>query len=235
MYSRTAFGMLWDFADPLMLSLVFYTMMHARILNIGDLAIPYFVYVIFGSLLYQTFTEAAVNTTSVFRQFGSLLDQTKTTPEALLLSIFFRALFTSAFRIAVMLGAAIVSGSFSLPGSLIFLLLFPGLILAGMSLGVVLAPFNAIYSDVGRALNTILVPLRYVTPTLFVFPSTSAWDWVYCLNPIAAPLDNLRNLSTLGVMYHEGWMLLHASIFLFIGAIGWFIFHVSVPVLAGRS
>lgn len=234
-YSRTAFGMLWDFVDPLIISLVFYLMMRARILNVGDLAIPYSAYVIFGSLLYQTFAEATNATASIFRQFGTLLEQTKTTPEALLVSVFFRTGYISTFRVIVMIAAAILTGAYSIPGIFMFVLTFPLLILAGMAIGVMLAPFNAIYSDVGRALGTVLMPLRYITPTLFVFPSTPVWEWVYALNPISPILDDLRNLATTGSVHHPGLIAIHTVVFLSIGLVGWFIYHVSVPVLAGRS
>jgi len=233
-YSRTAFGMFWDLVDPLVLALVFYTMMQARVLNAGDLAMPYSVYVVFGFLLYQTFAEAATQTTGIFKHSGALLNQTKTLPEALLAAIFLRCGFMSLFRVVVMVGFALATGSFSVPGLLGFAVAFPLLIVAGMAIGVFLAPFDAIYSDVGRALSMILVPLRYASPTLFVFPATPAWQWLYTLNPVAPLIDNLRLVATTGTMSHPGLVAAHLGLFCVVGLLGWFVYHVSVPVLAER-
>ena len=46
----------------------------------------------------------------------------------------------------------------------------PLIILAGMSFGFFLAPFHAIYSDVGRVVRIVLNPLRYLSPVIFAFP-----------------------------------------------------------------
>mgnify|MGYP003339023247 CR=1 FL=1 len=68
--------------------------------------------------------------------------------------------------------------------------------------GIFLAPFHAIYNDVGRALGVVLVLLRYASPTLFAFPKTGAWIWLYRLNPLAAIIDNLRLVATTGEHGH---------------------------------
>ncbi len=234
-YAKSVFGLLWDLIDPLVMGAVFYFLMHSRVLSPGDIAIPYSVYIIYGLLLFQCFSDAAVTTTGLVRNSAGLLNQLKLPPEALLMSVFFRVGFLSLFRVAVMLLFSLVSGAFSWVGLPIFLLCYPVLILAGMCWGVFLAPFHAIYNDVGRALGVVLTLLRYASPTLFAFPMTGAWLWLYKLNPIAALLDNLRVLATTGAPGHTGLVAAHLGGFLVIGLIGWFIFHVAIPVLAERS
>lgn len=234
-YAKSVFGFLWDLVDPLVLGAVFYFLMRSRVVSPGEINIHYSVYVIFGLLLFQCFADAATGTTGLVRNSAGLLNQLKLPPEALLLSVFFRVGFMSLFRVAVMLLFALLSGDFSALGLPLFLLAYPALILAGMCWGVFLAPFHAIYNDVGRALGVLLVLLRYASPTLFAFPHTGAWVWLYRLNPIAAPLDSLRNLATLGTIHHPEIIALHAALFLGIGLLGWFIFHLAIPVLADRS
>lgn len=234
-YAKSVFGFLWDLLDPLVMGAVFYTLMRSRVLSPGDISIPYSVYVIYGLLLYQCFADAAITTTGLVRNSAALLNQLKLPPEALLLSVFFRILFMSLFRIAVMVFFSVVSGAFSWTGLPMFLLCYVVIIVAGMCWGVFLAPFNAIYNDVGRALGVVLLLLRYASPTLFALPKTGAWIWLYKLNPIAALLDNLRLLATTGAPGHGYLIAAHLAVFLCIGLVGWFIFHVSIPVLAERS
>lgn len=234
-YAKSALGLLWDLIDPLVLGAVFYFLMRSRVLSPGEIAIPYSVYLIFGLLLYQCFSDAAMTTTNLVRSSAGLLNQSKLPPEALLLSVFFRVGFLSLFRVAVMVLFAVVSGAFSWSGLPLFLLCYPVLIAAGMCWGVFLAPFHAIYNDVGRLLGVTLTVLRYASPVLFAFPKTGAWVWLYTLNPVAALLDNLRALATTGEPGHALLIAAHLGIFAMIGLLGWFIFHVAIPVLAERS
>lgn len=239
-YSRTAFGVFWDFLDPLVLGTVFYFLMKVRVIDPGELEVPYALFVIFGLLLYQTFAEGITLSLDVMRRSSAMLTHLKVAPEALLLSVAYRLLFNSAIRIAVMLAFSLVFWSsardaglhaFSPIGFLKFLACYPAIILAGMSIGVLLAPFNVIYSDVGRAVRTILLPLRYATPVLYQIPI----GWLLALNPVALILDNLRSLATTNTFNSPWEFAARTAVFAVIFFGGWFVFHVSLPVLAERA
>src|SRR5690606_19389934 len=84
-------------------------------------------------------------------------------------------------------------GAFSPRGFLKFLACYPLLILTGMALGLILAPFNAIYNDVERAIRLLILPLRFASPVFFVIAS----ERLIQMNPIAVLIVNLRDLATL--------------------------------------
>ena len=113
-------------------------------------------------------------------------------------------------------------------------MLFPAIILAGLPVGILLAPFNAIYSDVGRVTRIVLNPIRYATPVMYLIPQTGVWETILAFNPVAAILTSLRSLATLNVMEDPRgfvfWVVIHGCLFL----VGWFIFHISIPVLAEK-
>jgi len=239
-YSRTAFGVLWDFLDPLILGGVFYLLMQFRVIDPGELTIPYALFVIYGLLIYQTFAEGITLSLDVMRRSGAMLTHVKVSPEALLLSVLYRLCFNSLFRIAAMLvfslaliPAARAAGlqAFSPIGFLKFLALYPVIILAGMSVGVLLAPFHVVYSDIGRAVRTILLPLRYATPVLYQIPI----GWLLAINPIALVLSNLRSLATTDTFVSPVEFAMRTAAFAVLFMAGWFVFHVSVPVLAERA
>ncbi len=239
-HSRTALGVFWDFLDPLVLGTVFYFLMQVRVIDPGDLAVPYALFVIYGLLLYQTFAEGITLSLDVMRRSSAMLTHLKVPAEALLLSVVYRLLFNSAIRIAVMLAFSLVfiaSASdaglhaFSPVGFLKFLACYPAIILAGMSIGVLLAPFNVIYADVGRAVRTILLPLRYATPVLYQIPI----GWLLALNPVSCILSNLRSLATSNTFESPTEFAVRTAVFAVIFFAGWFVFHVSLPVLAERA
>lgn len=229
--AKSAFGLLWDLADPLVFGAIFYFLMVAGIISPGDLDIPYPLFVTYGMLLYLTITEAWMASLRLFQTSRTLLAQVRIPPEALILSVFFRVAFNSVFRILVLVVFSIAMGAFSPVGFVKFLVAYPLLILAGMALGLFLAPFNAIYNDVERAVRLIILPLRFASPVFFVIASKE----LILINPVAVLITNLRDVATANQFYDLaalfGWSAGLGALFLF----GWFVFHVSVPVLAERA
>ncbi|MCA9438927.1 MAG: hypothetical protein KC978_24290, partial [Candidatus Omnitrophica bacterium] len=202
-------------------------------------------------LLYETFSESILLSLNVIQRSKNILTHLKVPPEALILSVVFRVLFNSIFRIAIMLIFSLVlystaaeagQSSFSPLGFLGFLLFFPAMILAGLSIGVFLAPFNIIYSDVGRFVKVTLIPLRYATPVFYAIPTHSdspvlqtVLNLIHDFNPIAYLLVNLRSLATWGTMTDVPATGICVGLFFILFLIGWLIFHLAIPVLADRA
>ncbi len=233
-YAKSAFGMVWDLLDPLVLSTIFFFLRRADVINPGELSMSYGVFMIYGMLIYFTFCEAINETVGIMHRSSGLLTHVKLAPEALLVAVFYRVSFNSLFRIAVMLGFSFAAGDYSPLGIVKFLLCFPVTILAGMSIGVFLAPFNAIYTDVGRAVRVVLVPLRYVSPVFFNF-ETGLFAQIQPYNPFTVIMDNLRNLAVLDQTAYLVPLAVHGTVLTVLGLVGWYIFHVSVPILAERA
>ncbi|MBL7646109.1 MAG: hypothetical protein JNK74_07975 [Candidatus Hydrogenedentes bacterium] len=230
-YARTMFGLFWDLADPLVFGAIFYGLMLAGIVSPGKLAIPYPLFVTYGMLLYLTITEGWLAALRLFQSSRVVLAQVKVPPEALILSVAFRVAFNSSFRILVLLVFSIAMGAFSPAGFLKFLACYPLLILAGMALGLGLAPFNAIYNDVERAVRLFILPLRFASPVFFVIAS----ERLARANPIAVLLDNLRGLATANQFTDPGALALWSAAFALMFFCGWYLFHLAVPVLAERA
>jgi ABC-type polysaccharide/polyol phosphate export permease len=233
-YARSLFGLLWDLADPLVFGAIFYFLVAGGVLHPGKLEIPYPLFVTYGMLLYQTFTEALLSSMRLFKSSRGLLAHVKIAPETLLLSVFFRCLFNSAFRIVVLLlltfGLLGVSLD-RLAGFGLLLLCWPLLIGAGMAIGVALAPLNAIYADVERATSVLLVPLRFATPVFYSIGSTAL---ILC-NPVAVLIVNLRDLGTGQGFYHAPALVLWSAGLGLLFMVATYVFHVAVPVLAERT
>jgi lipopolysaccharide transport system permease protein len=234
-YAKSVLGMLWDLLDPLVLGAIFYFLMRENIINTSGMTMPYSVYVVYGLLLYQLFVQAAINSVEVIRQSQAILGHVKLPPEALILSVFYRTLFSAAFFIVVMVFFSLLSGAISPAGFVKFLVGVPFLILAGMTIGIFLAPFNAVYNDVGRALRIVLMPLRYASPVIFYFPPDSMMDYLNSFNPMSLILVNLRLLAVSDTMAHVPKLAISCGGLFVLGLAGWLIFHLSIPVLSDRA
>lgn len=233
-YAESRFGLLWDFMEPLVLAAVFTVLRRGNVISFGDIGIPYAVFVVFGLLLWQTFTESVTLPLGIMQNQRNLLTQLKVPPEALIMTIIFQILFRSIFRIAVMLLLAGLLGALSLVGVIKFLLLYPMLLLTGLAVGVFMAPFNIVYGDVGRAIQIFLRPLLYASPIIFYAPGIKALAYFYEVNPIAIMIMNLRSLATQNVFHNPWSFALTCVLMLLIFLSGWFIFHLSVPILSDK-
>lgn len=243
-YAKSAFGMVWDLVDPLVLGFIFYSLMRTRVINPGETGMPYAIFIIFGLLMYATFMESVMRMVNLVKSSKYLLSQLKLPPEALILSVLFRIGFNSFFRLMVMLffalllrNTALANGqsSFDLVGFLKFIALFPSIILVGTATGLFFAPLNAIYSDVGTALRIGLGPYRYLSPVLWPLPLTGLWAYVHAISPISPLFLDLRMLATNNIMNYPGHFAARILIFGVLFLFAWFIFHISVIVLSEKA
>jgi lipopolysaccharide transport system permease protein len=244
-HNRSALGIFWDFADPLMMGFVFYFLKTWNVIDAGAIDIPYALFVIYGLFLYATFAQGITQSLDILRRSKGITDHLRVPPEAMMMSVFYRVLFDSAFRVVVMLGFSLGYLAFSPEsrgtvldplGFLCFLAAYPLFALVGIGVGILLAPFNAVYLDVGRLVRIVLLPLRYLSNVLFLLPA--GWwlsEWLYYVNPIALFIDNLRDLATQGTVTELPLMLAWSGFFAAVFAVGWLVFHLSIPILAERS
>lgn len=243
-YAKSQFGLVWELVDPLVLGFIFYSLMRTHVINPGDTGMPYAVFIIYGLLMYATFSESVMRMVSLVRNSKPLLSHLKLPPEAMILSVLFRIGFNCFFRLAVMLffsillrQSAMESGlsAFSPVGFLKFVAMFPSVILTGAAIGLFCAPLNAIYSDVGTALRIGLGPFRYLSPVLWPLPMTGIWAYVHAASPISHLLLDLRTLATANVMHYPETVLLRIAVFGLLFLFAWFIFHISIIVLSEKA
>ncbi len=234
-YAQSVSGLLWSFVDPLVVGFIFCLLHQARVINAGELEIPYVVFVVYGALLYQTFAESLFLFMNVLQRSGSLLTQLNLSPEALLLSSLYRCLFNAAPRLVVLLAFSLVFRTSGFPGFTAFLLLFPLILLPGIAVGLVLAPFNVFYHDIGRSAKVIVDMLRYVSPILYPLPKTLPFAVMSVINPVAPILSTLRSLATTSSV--EAWnvTLIWSAVLTVVALLGWILFHVSIPIVAERT
>lgn len=234
-YSKSFLGMVWDLVDPLVLATIFYFLHRMRAFT-AEYGMQPSLFIIYGILLYDTFMMSLTRMMDIFTRSKMMLTQMQLPPEALILSVFFRTMFDSLFRIVVMLFFTLVITyttedlSFSIMGFAKFLLLYPAIILCGMSIGTFLAPFSVIYGDVGKGVRIALNPLRYLSPVIWPVKF-----WLYKFSPVAFMLHDLRKLAVYNTMDFPWVFAAQCGFFAVLFFVGWFVFHVSIPVLAERA
>ncbi|OVE74302.1 hypothetical protein BVX94_00765 [bacterium B17] len=233
-YAQAKCGILWDFLEPIVLAVIFVLLRKGKVLNTGGIQIHYGVYVTYGLMLWMTFTQGLISSINVMQRSKTLLTQIKTPPESLLIATIYKTAFSSFFRITVLLGMSLILKSISMVGFIKFLLLYPTIMLTGISAGILFAPFNVLYSDVGKIVNIVLRPMFYATPVLYATPSIKLFVIFNKFNPPGIVLSNLRTLATQNTFSDLPAFIIANTAMIVVFLIGWFVFHLSVPILSNR-
>jgi lipopolysaccharide transport system permease protein len=233
-FKDAALGYLWNFADPIVLALVFIFLRRGGYITADGLDMPYPVFVVYGMLLLQAFLRALSNPLTLLNRHHALISSTKVAPEALLTSQLLRLGFDGLFFIPIMLGVGIAFGAFNVTGILLFLLLYPAIILMGFAISVVVIPVSAIYSDLRKLVETMNRPLLFLCPTFYYAGSETVLGTINAYNPIAIMMNNLRLLAVEGQWHSPMSMAVVVISSVIVLGLGWLFFHVTVPIVAGR-
>ena len=230
-------GLMSLFLPPLAVAAWATLIRHAKVINVPEVAddMPYAAFVLLSMMLWMTFTESIMAPLDgVVGQLRSLV-HTSYPVEAVTLARFTEIVFHFLFKLILIVAAGIW---FQLPvtWTIVFapvaLLL---LILFGMGIGLVLAPFHVLYRDVGQSLNTIVTFWLFLTPVFFPVPADGVARWLFALNPVTPLLASTRELVTIGWLSQPIGFVVMAVVSVALFVFGCVLLRRSVPILVEQS
>jgi lipopolysaccharide transport system permease protein len=236
-YRQSFFGFAWAFLPPLAMGMAFTFANNAKLINIGETDLPYTFYVIFNTILWQTFVEALNGPVNAVTGAKPLLARINLPREAVVLAklgevcfnslikLFLVAALFAWFRIGV--GWATLLAPFSL---LI-------LILLGTCLGLLLAPFGGLYEDILKGLPLATGFWLFLTPVIYPVPGGGgAFASIVRVNPVTPLLVTTRELATAaasGVSSPARFVVV--SLFTLFGlGVAWVIYRLAMPFVVER-
>ena len=178
-----------------------------KVIEVSDTGIPYPLFVIIGSVVWQTFVKLVQCPLTAFRDGQAVFMKLKVPPEAFVASGTARAAFDFTIYSIVLIPVLLVLGI--VPPSAIFLL--PIALLAlftlGTAIGLLLVPLASLYSDIQQSVPIVLGFLMYMAPVVYP-PPTSGWaamavKW----NPMTPILMGTRDMLTTGNLSNIPGML----------------------------
>lgn len=232
-YSKSYLGVFWDFLEPIALSVVFIFLHKSKFLNTEDLTMSYSIFVIFGLLMWQIFNDTLTKSMEIVNSSKTLLSQLNVSTEALIMSVIYRMMFNSIFVISSLLIFSFIMSEASLGGMIVFVMLFPIIILLGLSIGLFLAPFNTINSDIGSFTKIALRALFFTSAVLFPIPKEGILHTFGVYNPLVYIFENMRYVAIGHQINWIGFLSVVCGVFALL-MIAWYIFHISIKVLAER-
>ncbi|NJR16309.1 MAG: ABC transporter permease [Calothrix sp. CSU_2_0] len=233
-YRQSLLGITWAFLPPIIMAIAFTLANQASIIQVGKTDLPYPVYVMFSTVLWQTFVEALNAPLQALIQAKPLLAKVNFPHEALILAKLGEIIFNFGIKIVLIIGLFFcfqISVSWTVILAPVAIL---HLIFLGLFLGILLAPFGLLYQDVSRALNLITGFWLFLTPVVYQVPKTGSFRYLVKVNPVTPLLITAREMATNTQLSQptEFWVV---SVITFFGLIlTWIFFRIAMPFVIER-
>jgi lipopolysaccharide transport system permease protein len=233
-YRQSLFGVLWAFVPPIITSLIFITLQSRNIINFGETDIPYPVYVLVGTLLWQIFTESLNAPLKSITMAKPLLVKVNFTHEALIISAFYLVLFNTIIKLIIMLAVVLLFKIQISWGLLVSIIPIFMLLLLGLCIGLFLVPIGMLYTDIASSLPVVTQLLFFVTPVVYPIPETLPFSLIAVFNPVTPILNMARDLITKGSVTTIVPFLLVSSLTIILFFVGWIIYRLALPIIIER-
>lgn len=233
-YRQSALGILWAFLPPVATAGLFVFLNRGGIFTIGATEIPYAAFALFGTVLWQTFTDSLNIPMRVLTGNKIMLSQINFPREALLLSAFGQVLFNFFIRLVILVAVFLIFGLEPTWGLLLFPLAVLMLMLLGFVIGMLLIPIGLLYTDITQGMVAITTIWLFITPVLYPPPEEGILAVVTSINPVGPILVGARDLATLGIMPDVVPFAVISGVSIIALLVMWVYYRVSLPILIER-
>lgn len=234
-YRQSFFGILWAFVPPIATAAVFIILNHEGAIRIQSTAVPYPAFVMFGTVLWQLFTDSLYTPLKVMQTGKNLITKVHFPREAIILSGIGQTLFYSGIRSLILIAVFVV---YQVPvgwGLVMSLFLMGLLLLLGVAVGLLLLPLGMLYTDVTAALGTVTSLWFFVTPVVYPPPDRWPYSLLVDLNPVTPLLVGARDLALNGVLTNGLSVAVVSALTLVALLFMWVLLRVSLPIWIERS
>ena len=233
-YRQTFLGYLWAVLPPLLTSAIWIFLNTQKILNFEQTSVPYPLYVLVGTILWQVLVNSINTPIRVIKDSASMIAKINFPREALILAAFLEITFYLLIQMCLL---AAVFVFFRVPLTLTSLWALWGvfsLIITGMMVGILLTPLGILYGDIQQGLPMILQPLFYLTPIVYAPPESGIGAFLAMFNPVSPLIRFTRELITTGDIICLRATVIVSCITLILFCFGWLLYRVAMPYLVER-
>lgn len=227
-YRKSWLGYLWLLLPTIGTTAVWVFLQSRRIVSIAPTQLPYPVYVLAGTVLWQVFVDALNAPLQQLAAGRQVITRTRVPHEALILAGVMEALLNAAVRLVVLAAVMIAYGVTAGPLLLLVPIGIAALALLGLAVGLLAAPAGMLYDDVGRGIALLTTFWFFLTPVIYRAPDTG----LLRLNPVTPLLETTRAWLTSG-RAAEGFALVTGlAVAVLVGA--WLFQRLSRPHVVAR-
>ena len=233
-YRQSALGPLWALIPPVLIAFTSTILRRGGVITADETGIPYPLYVMFASILWQTFAGGIVLPLTAMKTGIQLLRTIRVPVEGLVLASVYELLFDLSIQLLVlagvfaMFGVSLSWGVIPALGSLAMLISF------GVGLGLFLVPIGSLYTDVSSALPFLTRFWFFLTPVIYTPPEKWPYSLIVDLNPVTPLMTMTLDLSIYGTGNNVLGFTVVSILACVLLVIGWVFYRVSIPMLVER-
>jgi lipopolysaccharide transport system permease protein len=234
MYRQSFFGYLWAFVPPVLAALPWVFLNHQSIISIRDTPIAYPAFVLTGMLLWQSFLDALNSPLKQANTARSMLAKVNFPREALILAGLAEAVWNLGIRLLLLIPVLALYGALGSTSLIWAPFAMAGLLILGLSLGLLITPLGLLYTDVSRGITLIATFGMLLTPVVYPPRTTGLGGWLATWNPVSPVLVTARDwLTGQGATLSAGfwWVFAGAWLLFFVAAI---LYRLTMPLLIER-
>ncbi|WPP52635.1 ABC transporter permease [Catalinimonas niigatensis] len=234
MYRQSLLGLFWSVIPPLVTSLIWIFLNGQRVVDIDVPGISYPLFVIIGTILWQTFAEGVNGPVRGVTMGKSMLAKINFPRESLILSGIYEVIFNVLIKIGLIALVFVTFQQMPAWSTLFSLLGFASLILLGSTIGLLLTPLAMLYNDIQKGIVIVLQFAIYLTPVIYPEPKSGLAAQLMQFNPVAPLLTTTRNLL-IGAPtpnLETFFWVSGASVVLFL--LGLLVYRLAMPIIIER-
>jgi lipopolysaccharide transport system permease protein len=233
-YRQSVLGVFWMFLPPFVLAIGFTLAGQGNVINVGSTELPYPAYVMFNTILWQTFVEAMNGPLQAVSNSKQMLTRINFPREAIVLAKLGEVVFNFAVKLVLVVALFVW---FQIPVTWKVLFAPFGilqLVALGTLFGLLLAPFSALYQDFANGLTIFTSLWLFLTPIVFPVPTNGLFATIVCANPVTPLLVTTRELATVGTVSNPVAFILVSATTLVGLFMTWVLFRLSMPFVIER-
>jgi lipopolysaccharide transport system permease protein len=234
-YRQSILGYVWAVIPQLATVSVFAFLHASRVLPIGGTRIAYVAYALWGISVWQLFAGCLSNCTTSLVSSGSLVTKVNFPREALVIAALGQPVFDFLVRLVPVIIVFVWYGVVPSWGVVFVPLALLPIIALALGLGFVLSIANLVIRDTGNALGTVLTIGMFLTPVLYPPPVRWPFLLVNLLNPLSPLLTATQDLIAEGILTRPEMFAVACVLSLVLGLVGWRVFRVTIPRVAGYA
>lgn len=234
LYRRSFLGVFWAFISPLATTITFSFLKNQRIIIVGDVGMPYPVFVMMGTIFWTLFSDSLKTVLTSVRNARGMLSRVNFPREALILASMGKVLFNFAIKFIILL---IMIALYRVPlhwTSIFIPIPLVGLLFLGTALGVLVMPIAILIGDVSNIIDIVMTFWFYLTPIIYPLNITGLLRTLSSWNPITPFIITIREGFTIGkftLLPEFFGVFCVGTLLLFLGVV---VYRVSMPILIER-
>ncbi|MFC3415156.1 ABC transporter permease [Algoriphagus hitonicola] len=234
-YKRSFLGIFWLFIPPFFTAGIWIFLNDQQVVSIQGAPMDYAAFTLCGTILWSFFAEALNKPIQRYQSAMGMMSKLNFPRESLVLAAVYDQLFSLILKLIVLVPILWILGY---PPNLNWLIGFLGifgLLIAGISIGLMLSPIGLLYGDIGKALPMILPFVMYLSPVIYPLRDGGKLAILQGINPVTPFLEMAR--SSLGGYEFTLWqpLLIWTGVLVGLLLFSLLVVKIAMPMIVERS